>query len=140
MKALTSFALSLVALGLFASGALAGNCSTTTNVSRNELFAAAVGPWSGPTGNEQAQFSGSANCPDVDLSETHALAAALSVPVWLETGENFAISGGMGFSDGEGAFGATGLMRFDRNVSGFAGGALVDDDTWAGKAGVRVGW
>jgi hypothetical protein len=140
MKALTSFALSLVALGLFASGALAGNCSTHTPVSANTL-GQAIGVIGGPGfPNAAYDFQGTANCPDVDLSETHALAAALSVPVWLETGENFAISGGMGFSDGEGAFGATGLMRFDRNVSGFAGGALVDDDTWAGKAGVRVGW
>jgi hypothetical protein len=136
MKALQSLALSLVALGLFASGALAGNCSTSSPVNFGTIMEAAPIIGGGGTYNLQ----GSANCPDVDLSETHALAAALSVPVWLETGENFAISGGMGFSDGEGAFGATGLMRFDKNVSGFAGGALVDDDTWAGKAGVRVGW
>ena len=33
-------------------------------------------------------------------------------------------------------------MRFDKNWSGFAGGAFSTDNTdlWAGKAGVRLGW
>jgi hypothetical protein len=136
-----------VALGLFAPAAFAGNCSTNTPLSlatpgHNPLITpgGVVDQIAQNGGTGTANLSGTANCPDTDLSDTHALAAALSNPIWLETGENFAISGGVGFSDGSGAFGATGLMRFDRNVSGFAGGALVDDDTWAGKAGVRVGW
>ena len=97
------------------------------------------------TGDGVADLHGSAACPaypTFDPSETLALAAALSNPIWLETGEHFALSGGLGFADGATAIGATGLMRFDKHWSGFAGGAVSTDDTsnWAGKAGVRVGW
>ena len=69
-----------------------------------------------------------------------AIGAALSLPVWLEKQENFAISGGVGFSDdGTTALGMTGIMCLEKNVSGFAGIA-TDGENWAGKAGVRVGW
>jgi hypothetical protein len=82
------------------------------------------------------------NGKNAEIDSSLALSAALSLPVWLEAHENVAISGGFGFSDGgEVAFGATGVVRLDRGVSGFAGGAVsTDGGYWAGKAGVRVGW
>jgi hypothetical protein len=74
------------------------------------------------------------------LEKSLAIGAALSLPVWLEKHENFAISGGVGYSHGgASAFGFNGAMRFDKNVSGFAGIAS-DGNTWAGKAGMRIGW
>jgi hypothetical protein len=103
-----------------------------------------------------ANLHGSADCSD-DLaalrsslsrelqdaqSNLAALSAASSQPVWLEPGENFAVSGGLGFADGATALGATGIVRFDKHWSGFAGAAVSTDDTdvWSGKAGLRVGW
>ena len=63
------------------------------------------------------------------------------MPAWLENQENFSISGGIGFSEGEVAVGATGIMRLNKGVSGFVGGAISQDGRdWAGKAGMRVGW
>lgn len=98
--------------------------------------------------NGVAHFNGSADCSALrrEMEEatfnTAALAAALSTPVWLEADERFAISGGLGFSDGATALGATGIIRFDKNWSGFAGGAFSTDDSdlWAAKAGLRLGW
>lgn len=70
-----------------------------------------------------------------------ALAAALSMPVWLESHENFAISGGFGFDQYSPAFGVTGVMRLDHHWSAFAGAAVdTTYGTWAGKVGGRVGW
>jgi hypothetical protein len=68
--------------------------------------------------------------------------AALSLPAWLERGENFSLTGGVGFSGGgETAIGITGIVRIDGSVSGFVGAAVSSDgQTWAGKAGMRVGW
>lgn len=76
------------------------------------------------------------------MDESLALNAALSLPGWLEKGENFSITGGVGFSDGgETAVGATGIVRIDGGTSAFAGGAVsTEGGAWAGKAGVRVGW
>ncbi len=76
------------------------------------------------------------------MSESLALNSALSLPVWLETNENFSLSGGLGFSEGgETALGVTGIVRIEKSVSGFVGGAWsTDGGAWAGKAGVRVGW
>jgi hypothetical protein len=74
------------------------------------------------------------------MDESLALNAALSMPVWLGDTENFAISGGAGFSESNTAFGATGVMRLDKNWSAFVGGAVGDSGAWAGKAGARVGW
>ena len=79
---------------------------------------------------------------DFDAAKALAVSAALSMPTWLQQNENFAIAGGFGFSDDSGAFGGTAVMRLDKNVSTFAGGAVSTEDSnyWAGKAGVRVGW
>jgi hypothetical protein len=96
-------------------------------------------------GNGVAHLKGSADCgraiEDAQM-DVAALAAALSTPVWLEPGENFAISGGLGFSDGSTAVGATGIVRFGSNLSGFVGGAFNTDDAdlWAGKVGLRAGF
>jgi hypothetical protein len=61
--------------------------------------------------------------------------------VWLETHENFAISGGLGFANDDVAFGVTGVMRLGRNVSGYGGLAMIPSgNIWAGKVGARVGW
>lgn len=105
-----------------------------------------------------AHLNGTATCPDypdssaavqalasaVDdaLHDSQAVSAALATPIWLEQGENFAVSGGVGFTDGSAAFGMTGVMRLGHNVAGYAGGAISANDTnyWAGKAGLRLGW
>lgn len=71
--------------------------------------------------------------------EALALSSAMSAPVWLGEGENFRISGGIGFTDGETAVGATALARINRNVAAY-GGAAVNSDAWAGKAGLSIGW
>ena len=63
------------------------------------------------------------------------------MPVWLGDSEKVRISGGLGFGQGgELAVGATGVVRVDKNVAGFVGGAVGDGGKWAGKAGVSVGW
>jgi hypothetical protein len=76
-----------------------------------------------------------------------ALASALAMPVWLESRENFAISGGLGFDQFGMGFGATGVMRLNQNLSVFLGGAIVPStqtfsgrSEWGGKVGGRVGW
>lgn len=76
------------------------------------------------------------------MNEALALSSALSLPAWLESNENYALTGGVGFSDGgETALGVTGIVRIEGSVSGFVGGAISSDgNNWAGKAGVRVGW
>jgi hypothetical protein len=77
-----------------------------------------------------------------NASEALALSAALSMPAWLETHENFRVSGGLGFSEGgETAVGATGVVRLDKNLAGFGGAAVnTNGGNWAGKAGLSVGW
>lgn len=79
---------------------------------------------------------------DFELDESLALNAALSLPSWLERGEQYSLTGGAGFADGaETAVGVTGIVRMDGGTAGFLGGAVsTDGGTWAGKAGVRVGW
>jgi hypothetical protein len=70
-----------------------------------------------------------------------SLAAALSIPAWLETRENFSLSGGFGFDPNRVSFGATGIMRLSGSVAGFAGFAIEPQSgQWAGKVGARVGW
>jgi hypothetical protein len=77
----------------------------------------------------------------IDAGDIEALSAAMSMPAWLETDENYSISGGVGFSEGGStAFGATGVVRIDKNISGFVGFAVTDQGTWAGKVGARVGF
>lgn len=79
---------------------------------------------------------------DFDLDKSLALNAALSIPVWLGDSERVRISGGMGFSEGgETAFGATGVVRLDKNWAGFVGGAVDSEGgSAAGKVGISVGW
>lgn len=93
----------------------------------------------GPTGPTGAT---GAKGDSFDVNNALALDAALSMPAWLQQNENFSISGGVGFAESSAAIGVTGVMRLDKNWSGFAGGGISteDDDIWAGKAGVRVGW
>jgi len=76
------------------------------------------------------------------LGEIAALNSALSMPVWLERGERFAIGGGVGFAQGgASALGLTGVMRLTPNTAGFAGIAVTPDSgMWAGKVGGRIGW
>ena len=64
------------------------------------------------------------------------------MPTWLGDNETVRLSGGVGFSDGgQTAIGATGVVRIDKSVAGFVGGAVSSDDgKWAAKAGVSVGW
>lgn len=73
--------------------------------------------------------------------QSGALAAAMSMPVWLERQENFAVAGGFGFDQYTPAFGVTVVGRINQHWSAF-GGAAVDTQygTWAGKVGGRVGW
>ncbi len=79
---------------------------------------------------------------DLETDESLALNAALSLPSWLEKGEQYSLTGGAGFADGaETAVGVTGIVRMDGGTAGFLGGAVsTDGGNWAGKAGVRVGW
>ncbi len=79
---------------------------------------------------------------DFDAAGALALSAALSMPAWLETHENFRVSGGLGFSEGgETAVGATGVVRIDKNLAGFGGAAVnTNGDNWAGKAGLSWGF
>jgi hypothetical protein len=79
---------------------------------------------------------------DFKMDESLALNAALSLPSWLEKGEQYSLTGGAGFSEGaETAVGVTGIVRMDGGTAGFIGGAVsTDGGTWARKAGVRVGW
>jgi hypothetical protein len=98
----------------------------------------------GPEGPQGVAGLNGANAPDAldadDAADLLALNAALSLPAWLETGERFAVSGGVGFADGASAFGATGILRLQGSVSGFAGVAFGESGEWAGKAGVRAGF
>lgn len=153
--------IAMIVLAGLASAAHAGNCTTNTPVNLfgqnggNGLLSnggvpafddtGAVGQIAnGGDGMGTANLHGTASCPVEDNSgELLAISAALSTPIWLEHGENFAISGGLGFSgDGDTALGATGIVRIDKGISGFAGGAFSTDnsDQWAGKAGMRVGF
>lgn len=95
----------------------------------------------GADGRDGADGAPGLNGRDFNLDKSLALSAAISTPVWLGDSENFAVSGGVGFSDSETAIGFNGVMRFDRTWSGFAGGAISQDgETWSGRAGLRAGW
>ena len=80
-------------------------------------------------------------------SGSTALASALALPIWLETKENFAISGGFGFDNRSAAFGMKGIMRLNTNVSVFGGVSVLPasqsyrgQTEWAGQVGGRIGW
>ena len=66
----------------------------------------------------------------------------MSLPAWLENGENYSLTGGVGFAEGgETAVGATGIVRIQGSVAGFVGAAVsTNGGSWSGKAGVRMGW
>jgi hypothetical protein len=157
MKAVTTILATAALIGMnsFANAA----CTTDTPVSlwgqggSNGLFTTdgVPGPVSadsavgaidnGGAGDGTAHFKGTTNCDD-DFSDSNALAAALSQPVWLGDSEKFAFAGGLGFTDGSTAVGGTAILRLGKNLSGYAGGAVNtnNSDMWAGKAGLRVGW
>lgn len=122
-------------------------CTTSTPVDLPILQAAIDGISNGGANDGSYSFAGTAECPTTpvpqfDASDALALSAALSTPVWLGDKENFAVSGGLGFTDGAAAVGATGVVRINQSLSAFAGGAVSTDnsDVWAGRAGLRVGW
>lgn len=86
----------------------------------------------GPAGRDAA---------GIDSGDLEALGAAMSMPAWLETDENYSISGGVGFAEsGSTAVGVTGVVRIDKGTSGFVGFAVTDQGTWAGKVGARIGF
>jgi hypothetical protein len=71
----------------------------------------------------------------------------LALPIWLETHENFAVSGGFGFDNRSAAFGMKGIARINRNISVFVGGSIMPASEtfsghteWAGQVGGRIGW
>jgi hypothetical protein len=76
------------------------------------------------------------------IGEIVALTSALSMPAWLESGERFALSGGLGIAgDGSTALGMTGIMRLRGSASGFVGFAYEPQrGMWGGRVGGRVGW
>lgn len=76
------------------------------------------------------------------IGEIVALTSALSMPAWLESGERFAVSGGLGVAaDGSTALGMTGIMRLRGSASGFVGFAYEPTHgMWGGRVGGRVGW
>lgn len=103
--------------------------------------AAGINGNDGANGTDGKDGADGRNGSDAEVDKSLAVSAALSTPVWLGDSEKFAVSGGFGFSDDETAFGATGVMRFDKNWSGFAGGASsTDGDLWSARAGLRFGW
>lgn len=77
----------------------------------------------------------------IAVDRSLALSLALSQPVWLETHENFAVSGGFGYTNDQAAFGFTGVMRLSRNLSGYGGIAVLPYGGvgWGSKAGLRFG-
>lgn len=78
---------------------------------------------------------------DFDSGDTLALSAALSPPVWLGDSEKVRISVGTGFTESAAAVGATGVVRIDGALAGFAGGAVsTETGTWAAKVGLSYGW
>ncbi len=122
-------------------------CTTSTPVDLPIVQAAIDSISNGGANDGTYNAIGTAECPTTqlpqfDASDALALSAALSTPVWLGDKENFAISGGLGFTDGAAALGATGVVRINQSLSAFAGAAVSTDnsDVWAGKIGGRIGW
>ena len=101
----------------------------------------AIGP-AGKDGKDGKDGLDGLDGQGIDVNKALALSAAMSMPAWLEAGEQLRISGGLGFSgDGEVAFGITGVARVDGSVAAF-GGLAVDGQGkhWAGKVGVSIGF
>lgn len=116
-------------------------CTTSSPIDAGIAIDALTEIHNGGSWDGTYDLQGSAACPS-DTGDILAVGAALSTPVWLGDSESVAFSGGLGFSDDATAIGLNGVMRFDKNWSGFAGGAVSTDnsDMWAGKLGLRVGW
>jgi hypothetical protein len=127
------------ALMLSAAPALAADCTATSPVTP-AIVDAALAAYAEHGDDAVYNLQGTASCPDI--SDTLAVASALSMPIWLGDKENFAVSGGIGFSDDAAAIGATAVARINSNLAAFAGGAVSTDnsDVWAGRAGLRLGW
>ena len=152
MRTILSYVAAVAAFAIVAvlavAPAYAGNCSTSSPINVPIATNAFNTIANGGTFDGTYNLQGTANCPDTDLSgvnnridNTLAVSAALSSPVWLDPRENVSVSGGVGFSDGATALGATGMVRLDKNFSAFGGGAMsTDGNEWAGKAGIRVGF
>lgn len=96
----------------------------------------------GDKGDQGKDGKDGINGRDFDLEKSLALNAALSLPAWLEHGEQFSLTGGIGFAaGGDTAIGVTGIVRMEGSAAGFVGGAVSSSgDTWVGKAGMRVGF
>lgn len=164
MRTIFSYLTAIATVAFLAAVAIspanADECTTNTPLSfstadsPNGIFGG--GPGSGSildqmtSGDLVADLHGTANCPGYGaaldavnerIDQSQAVSAALSTPVWLEPQEKFAVSGGLGFTDGATAVGATGIVRMDKNWSAFGGGAVsADGDEYAGKAGLRAGF
>jgi hypothetical protein len=69
-----------------------------------------------------------------------AFTAAISQPAWLEKGENYSVSGGLGFGENATAFGLTGIMRIAPNAAAYGGFAVGPSRLIGGKVGARFGW
>lgn len=141
-----------VAFLVFASSlpSKAETCTTNSPVSAPIAVDAYTKIANGGAWDGTYNLAGTATCPgnaaalneaNDRIDRTQAISAALSSPVWLEAGEHFAISSGVGFTEGATAAGATGIARIDKNWSAFAGGAVsTEGGEWAGRGGFRVGW
>jgi hypothetical protein len=138
----------LAAALMLSTSAAHAACTTATPVDLPILQAAIDSISNGGANDGSYSFAGAADCPTsapppaFDPSETLAVASALSMPIWLGDKENFAVSGGIGFSDDAAAIGATAVARINGNLAAFAGGAVSTEssDLWAGRAGLRFGW
>jgi hypothetical protein len=162
---MNKYTLSAIAVLMLGASPVSAACTTSTPVDIPILQAAIDSISNGGANDGSYDFKGTADCPvakdgsngadganglngkdgrdgrDFDASEALAISAALSLPAWLGDSEQFSLSGGLGFSDGETALGATGIARIDKNWSAFAGAAAsTSGDEWAGKAGLRLGW
>lgn len=78
---------------------------------------------------------------DANVDKSLALGIALGAPVWLETKENFAISGSVGLYEDRSAFSVGGVARIQGGLSINGAVGIADDGkTVAGRVGARMGW
>lgn len=135
----------LAAALMLSTSAAHAACTSSTPVDVPILQAAIDSISNGGANDGTYSFKGSAECPThpaYDPADAIALASALSTPIWLGDSEQFAVSGGLGFSDDAAAVGGNVAFRISKNLAGFAGGAVSTEssDLWAGRAGLRFGW
>lgn len=70
-----------------------------------------------------------------------AIANALSGATWLQSNEDFAVTGSWGYFDGEGALAFSAAARMDHNWSAsWALGIAPEGGQVGARAGVRFGW